>query len=100
MRAVDVDLVTYADMAKWKPIHGDVIHKINLLNSWWGIVAGVTQNEQVIEVIQAGTPQILFGLGPAEQEKRTVSIDVNKIKSNRGYTVIQNYGGKTIWFVN
>jgi len=97
-----MDLAAYTSIDKWKPKVGDVIVFTGFITRWIGIISNEFNGE--VEIIKHGLPCELVTMGPQEQKKNTLKLDVSEIvRSARGkYAVLSigATGGQQIWYIN
>ena len=98
-RAVSVELTNIRPLNIWKPIHGDLLISSKMFATWFGLVVDVDNTNETIDIIYAGSPQVLLSMSPLERTKRRKQLDIRQIKESSHFTVSQNYGGKSIWYV-
>lgn len=93
-------LAIYTHLEKWQPQIGDIILFTGLVTKWVGIVGSYANGE--VEVIKHGLPCELVTMGPNEQKKNTLKLDVSEIqRSPRGkYAVLGEKDGQQVWYIN
>lgn len=101
MSNVGMNLAQYRPIAAWQPQLGDIIIWHGWLTHWFGIVAGVSLNEDRLHIVKAGMPLLLVSFNPGEVEENKTELRISSVLASTGgkYAVIQTAGGNTVWYV-
>lgn len=86
-------------MLMWEPQYGDLITRSRFF-SWWGYVVGYDGSKEEVMIVRAANPHVLFNLSPSEADKRTITVDLVKIRKDSGYAALQVRNGQSIWFLS
>lgn len=91
------------DISKYKPVYGDFILWSGWFSCWIGVVTGISDDSNSVDVIFAGLPILLFSMDDTEQKRNTVSLPLSKIRWSRSgtFSVIQHdksYNAD-VWYV-
>ncbi len=91
----EVGIAQFADLALWKPQVGDFVFFNGWIKHWFGIVISVQPGE--VEIIHDILPVNVFTMGPNEQKKKAVKLDLRDFHKSKGgkYAVLQVTGGQT-----
>jgi hypothetical protein len=105
MRPNQVDLPAlafYKSRDEWVPQYGDYLVWSRWFSTWHGLIINYN-GDDLLDVIWAGVPYLLFTLSQKEQQNATKQISLSKIKrSKNGAYAIQQFNPKSsgyIWYI-
>ena len=95
---IDIDLLTYAPIATWRPALGDIITWNGWFTSWVGVVNFIS-GDGAVSILKEGNLSLLCSLKKFETEKHTKVFEVKKIRGSDGkYGIIRTHP-KTTFFI-
>ncbi len=98
------DLASYNSLNNYMPRPGDYIIWSGWWSTWHGIVSRFDPTDEIVSVIFANLPAILFRMGSKEQTKETFHLDLDKIRTPTFLTsfAVHQYDkqrNSSIWYV-
>lgn len=94
-----MNVTEYRSIDLWRPQIGDFIVCSKTFSSWYGVVLNVDNVNEMIEIVFAASPRVLFSLSPLEIKKRKKVVDMDEVRSSNKYSVQQVFGGQSAWYL-
>jgi hypothetical protein len=90
---------TVNPLVKWRPRIGDWVYYSGWIKHWVGFVAEKSNDDQQVRIIKSTLHSRIFTMGPKEQDKNMITLDVNEIKGTKcTYAIDQINGGNRVWY--